>query len=130
MNANEVLRKHNIRKTAIREKVLDLLIRNNECLSYAAIEQKIEDKTQKGSILRVLNYFLSRGIVKKIMIDGIKLRYYFSEKEKKHIVYFRCTCCGDSYLFESKFIEPFAVQGMEVSTSHISAKGICPKCNQ
>ncbi len=130
MNANEVLRKHNIRKTAIREKVLDLLIKNNECLSYAAIEQKIEDNTQKGSILRVLNYFLSRGIVKKIMIDGTKLRYYFSEKGKGHIVYFKCTNCNGSYLFESKFIEPFSIPGFDVSTSCILTKGICPKCNQ
>lgn len=130
MNANEVLRKYNIRETAIREKVLELLISNNECLSYAAIEQKIEYNTQKGSILRVLNYFLSRGIVKKIMIDGTKLRYYFSEKEKGHILYFRCTNCDGSYLFESKFIEPFSIQGMDVSTSYILAEGICNRCNK
>ena len=65
MTAIEILYKYGIRKTGIREKILDALLENKESLTYSEIIHRIKWTKNKASVLRTLNLYQLKGFVHK-----------------------------------------------------------------
>ena len=71
---SSILTKHDLRKTPIRIKVLEVFLQKNEALSHAELERELEE-TDRVTLYRTLKKFEESGIIHKA-IDGTDTARY------------------------------------------------------
>jgi Fur family transcriptional regulator, ferric uptake regulator len=131
----QILKKHQLKKTAIRKHLLDLFLNTNTALSHAMIEKQVEQLYDRVTLYRTLNTFEEKGIIHKIMnFEGVAMYALCVENCEEHHhhdnhIHFSCEKCKETICvseeYTPKIILPKEYQIHEIM---ISVKGICPKC--
>lgn len=121
------------RKTPTQEAVLRLLQESATALSQDKIEAALSGQMDKATIYRILQRFLSDGILHKIVSDQGKNYYAFEgHKDSTHPhphnhVHFKCSTCGNlECLAQTIQVEP--PSGYTFHSAHFLITGICKNC--
>lgn len=125
------LKKHNIRLSHQRLKVLEYLVLN-QCHPtvdniYSALHDNVPTLS-KTTVYNTLNSLTEAGIVRAINIDDNELRYDINTHSHGH---FKCQNCKEIYDFDIDIdsVEASRLNGFEVRDKDVYFKGVCPKCS-
>lgn len=129
----ELLQRHSLRVTSARKAVFATL----QCADKPLYIRQIIDacsSTNRTSIYRTLELFISLGIISKIQ-TGWKARYELAEPFKPHHHHLQCGTCGEVIAITSPALErqigAFAMaHEYKLISHHIELHGTCSSCSQ
>lgn len=130
-----ILRKHRLKVTLPRLKVLENIFNKDTATSQPELEKSIGKAIDRVTLYRVLNVFEEKGIIHKIFdLHGTATYALCSPQCTTHQhhdehVHFSCSICNSIYcLQEIKLPEISTPPGFSINQIAISAIGICNKC--
>lgn len=127
----DYLRKHHIRPSNIRIKILKFLLKNRIHPTVEDIYKSLIEEIptlSKTSVYNTLNLFLEKGIVVGIALDQKELRYDINTNFHGH---FKCNKCGIIYDFPImiSFPNKDQLEGFEITNRDVFFYGSCKECN-
>jgi Fur family transcriptional regulator, ferric uptake regulator len=132
----DLLDKHNLKKTAPRLRVLSLLASRQVATSQPDLEEVIED-VDRATLYRILNAFEEKGIIHKVFDLHGTANYALCHsdcKENHHHdehLHFNCINCNKVYCLDDLDLPPIKLPaGFSSNGFTLSATGICPSCNK
>lgn len=131
---SDILKKHELRKTSIRMKVLEVFLDKDEAMSHAELERELEE-TDRVTLYRTLKKFEESGIIHKA-IDGTDTARYalchgaceHHHHEDNH-AHFNCEKCGKTFCLDNVEVPTFKLpNGYSQESAHLIIKGTCELC--
>jgi len=127
----DYLKKHDIRPSNIRIKILKFLLKNRIHPTVEDIYKSLIEEIptlSKTSVYNTLNLFLEKGIVVGIALDQKELRYDINTNFHGH---FKCNKCGIIYDFPImiSFPNKDQLEGFEITNRDVFFYGSCKECN-
>ncbi|EEG77898.1 Fur family transcriptional regulator [Dethiobacter alkaliphilus] len=124
------LKKHNIRLSHRRLKVLEYLCNN---LNHPTVDQiynnlhKDIPTLSKTTIYNTLHTLIDLGLVRIINIEDNETRYDIITEDHGH---FKCEVCGKIFNFDVDFTSFTSeeLSGFKIRDRNLYFKGICQKC--
>ena len=135
MNASEILKQHDIKKTPGRIGIIKALQQSNGPLSEDDIKTQMIDFYDRITFYRNIHRLSSAGIIHKIVIDSTLVKYGLNCCEKGHIhrnehAHFYCEQCREVVCMRQISMPVFKLPGgYMLSDSDIIIRGKCEKCN-
>ncbi|ABY91526.1 MAG: Ferric uptake regulator, Fur family [Caldanaerobacter subterraneus] len=128
----DYLKRHDIKPSTIRIKVLEYLLNNrihptaDDIYQYLISEIPTLSKT---SIYNTLELFMEKGVVNALSLKEKELRYDINTYFHGH---FKCEICGNVYDFpvSEEIINVEELKGFVIRNVDINVYGICKKCNE
>lgn len=130
----EVLKRHNVKPTAMRILVLEYLIDKQVAVSLTDLYEAFE-KSDRTTLYRTLKVFEEKGMVHSID-DGTGVPKYAlceegckCEIERDLHLHFHCRICG-----ETKCLTSYKIPEIELPPNHeaeeanLVVKGVCSQC--
>lgn len=136
--ALNILTGNGLRKTAVRQGILEVFLDSDMAISQQHIEHKLEnnfEKVDRITVYRTLKTFEQKGIIHKA-IDGTPTPKYAlcaddcteHEHHDTH-AHFHCDDCGKTYCIEEVEAPKIkAPKGFKVKSTHLVIHGICSDC--
>ena len=136
--ALDILVENGLRKTAMRQGVLEIFLDSDMAISQQLIETSLEkqfDKVDRITIYRTLKTFEQKGIIHKA-IDGTHTPKYAlcvddcteHEHHDTH-AHFHCDDCNKTYCIEELEAPKIkAPKGFKVKSTHLVINGFCNDC--
>jgi len=136
--ALDILVENGLRKTAMRQSVLEIFLDSDIAISQQLIETSLEkqfDKVDRITIYRTLKTFEQKGIIHKA-IDGTHTPKYAlcvddcteHEHHDTH-AHFHCDDCSKTYCIEELEAPKIkAPKGFKVKSTHLVINGLCNDC--
>ena len=132
-SADQILKQKNVKPTAMRQLVLDILRNNPQAVSLLEIEQQL-DSVDRSTIFRTLKTFQENCIIHKID-DGTGATKFAlcSEGCSCNLgdlhAHFYCNKCGQtSCLKDHLIVQPVLPDGFSFESANYVIKGICANC--
>ncbi len=133
---NELLEKHQLKKTAPRISVLSILKSRPMATSQPELEEILGKQTDRVTLYRILSTFEEKGIIHKVLDLNGTANYAFcssSCNEHEHHdehVHFNCTRCKHVYCLNNLKIPSFSLpEGFKTASLSLTASGVCDKCS-
>ncbi|KHO61349.1 Fur family transcriptional regulator [Thermoanaerobacter sp. YS13] len=128
----DYLKRHDIKPSTIRIKVLEYLLNNRIHPTADDIYQSLINDIptlSKTSVYNTLELFMKKGVVNALSLKEKELRYDINTYFHGH---FRCEICGNVYDFpvSEKIIAVEELKGFVIRNVDINVYGICKKCNE
>jgi Fur family ferric uptake transcriptional regulator len=132
----DVLQKHNLKKTAPRLRVLSMLASKNVATSQPDLENIMED-VDRVTLYRILNAFEEKGIIHKVFDLNGTANYALCSSDcvenhhhDEHL-HFNCTNCNNVFCLNDLDLPPMTLPpGFTPNTFTLYATGLCPKCSK
>lgn len=130
-----ILKRHDLRSTAIRKSLLQLFLNKSVALSHSEIEQFFQGDFDRVTIYRTLKTFDDKGLVHKVIDDGAVVKYAVCEEEcvehnhKDNHVHFKCKQCEHTFCLHHVPVEKFDLpNGFKAKDYQLLVLGTCEKC--
>lgn len=129
----KLLSMHDVRKTEIREKVLNVFLNQGYALTSQDIEMELEDEIDRITLYRTLIKFVEHGILHRI--ENANTTHYALcddcdvQHHNDNHLHFQCTSCNTIECFHQK--KKLNIQlppNYQLSHLNILIKGTCAKC--
>jgi Fur family ferric uptake transcriptional regulator len=136
MNATEILKLHEIKKTPGRIAIINALVNHNQPLSENEIKAEMQEMYDRITFYRNVQALTQAGIIHKIVIDNTTVKYGINhcdhghQHQNEHAHFFCEQCHSVVCLEEVKIPEYNLPSGYKCTESDIIIKGKCKKCNQ
>jgi Fur family ferric uptake transcriptional regulator len=132
----KILEGNNIKPTAMRLLVLQLMLSKNIAISLTDLENYFE-KSDRTTLYRTLKTFVKKEIAHKID-DGTGVTKYALCKENCHCLidsdlhlHFHCTHCNETICMTHYTIPPINLpEGYVAEFVNFVVHGICDKCSE
>jgi len=130
---SRLLKKHLVRATEFRLKLLSLFKANNESLSIKEIENKLGN-FDRVTLYRTLKLFNEKGVIHEVFHGGGGKRYALCKEgcsENKHShshLHFHCSKCDKSFCIDDN-MPKLHLPGYLVKNCDLNVYGLCQKCN-
>ncbi|MCG6189878.1 Fur family transcriptional regulator [Maribellus maritimus] len=131
MNPQEVLYKHNLKKTACREGILSVMLDLGHPLSENEIREELSSKFDRTTFYRSFKTLLEKRIIHKIVVDNQVVKYALDNSvtyKEKHAHFYCKKCDSVICLDDIPVNEPVVPNGFEASETEIIIKGVCSTC--
>ena len=132
----DMLDKHQLKKTAPRLRVLSMMYSKNTATSQPDLENVMHD-IDRVTLYRILNIFEEKGIIHKVFdLDGTaNYAVCHSDCEANHHhdehVHFNCTVCKNVYCLNELSLPSITLPaGFKPESFTLYASGLCPKCDK
>lgn len=133
---NDLLKKHQLKKTTPRLSVLSILKSRPMATSQPELEEMMGKQVDRVTLYRILNTFEEKGIIHKILDLNGTANYAFCssgckahEHHDEHL-HFNCTVCKHVYCMNDLHIPSITLpEGFKTSSLNLTASGICDKCS-
>jgi Fur family ferric uptake transcriptional regulator len=132
----DLLVKHNLKKTAPRLRVLSMLASKNVATSQPDLESVL-DGIDRVTLYRILSAFEEKGIIHKVFDLNGTANYALcsSNCEENHHhdehLHFNCTICNNVYCLDDLSIPELTLPpGFKSEGFTLYATGVCPKCGK
>ncbi|MFK7969767.1 MAG: Fur family transcriptional regulator [Bacteroidia bacterium] len=133
---DNILARHKLRRTAPRQAVLELFIKESAALSQPELEHKLKTQCDRVTIYRTLTAFLENGIVHKVLDDAGAAKYALCahDCESDHVhqhnhIHFKCENCGQTTCLDDVRVPPFNLpDGYKVRETNVLLQGVCGVC--
>lgn len=138
MDALEILKLHDIKKTPGRLAIIKALQKHCSPLSENEIKDEMQENYDRITFYRNIQILTSAGIIHKIVVDNTLVRFGLNCCESKHAhhfhrnehAHFYCEKCHSVVCLEQIRIPEFSLPvGFKSSDSDIIIKGKCEKCS-
>ena len=134
-NILKAIKNKGYRYSAIRESILNFIIKNNKPLSYFDLQKFLNKKklsVNKTTIYRELNFLKNQGIVRELQFnDGIKYYEITPQGHHHHIICNQCEAIDHIELKKDLDIQEksiFKNNKFKVLTHSLEFYGICNSC--
>ncbi|TSD66268.1 transcriptional repressor [Inquilinus sp. KBS0705] len=132
----DLLDKHQLKKTPPRLRVLSMMYSKNTATSQPDLESLMHD-IDRVTLYRILNVFEEKGIIHKVFDLNGTANYAICQADceanhhhDEHL-HFNCTACENVYCLNDLSMPHLTMpQGFKADGFTIYARGICPKCNK
>ena len=132
---DDVLKKHEVKPTAMRQLILQYLLKSDVAVSLTDIENHF-DRSERTTLFRTLKTFVEKEIVHKID-DGTGVTKYAMCEEGCHCtvekdlhVHFHCNVCNETTCLPNIKIPAIELpEGYRADNVNLVMSGICEKCN-
>ena len=132
----DLLDKHQLKKTAPRLRVLSLMYSKNTATSQPDLESVMSD-IDRVTLYRILNTFEEKGIIHKVFDLNGTANYAVchSDCQANHHhdehLHFNCIACENVYCLNELNMPKLTLPaGFEVQGFSLYASGLCPKCSK
>jgi Fur family ferric uptake transcriptional regulator len=133
-NTDDRLISRNIKPTAMRELVYDILASENRAISLSDLEQKF-DKSDRVTLYRTLKTFEENKLIHSIDDGSGSVKYALCKEtcqcnpEDLHVHFF-CTKCEHTYCLNDIPIPSLSLPvNFKLKTVNLVVKGICANCS-
>lgn len=130
-----LLKRHNLKRTEPRLRVLSMLSTKNVATSQPDLENVIGD-VDRVTLYRILSAFEEKGIIHKVFdLNGTANYALCSSDCNEHDhrdehLHFNCTACNNVYcLDDHDFPQITLPPGFKLESFNFTATGLCPKCS-
>lgn len=120
MNIENIIEEKNLKRTAARKELLEILSQENKPVAFDDIKERLH--MDKATFYRNVAKFEKELILSSFESNNKKKYYELLESPHAHII---CNICNSIECL--KEIEPIKIKGYKVDT--VIFKGICKKCN-
>ncbi len=127
------LRDRNIKPTAMRELVYEILYKHKKALSLYEIEQQF-DNVERSTIFRTLKTFQDNYLIHSIDDGTGAVKYALCDEgctcdaDDLHI-HFLCNKCGQTHCMKEMPLPQLKLpEGFSFENANYVIKGICPNC--
>ncbi len=141
----DLLKKHSLRNTEVRRKVLELFQVTDHAVSHSHIEEQLESQFDRVTLYRTLKSFEENHLIHRILNDSGVVTYALCreqchEHDHQHEVahtahhthnhiHFKCEVCQLTFCLEQVGIPPIALPPHYSARSYqVLVTGICEKC--
>ncbi len=136
MNAADILKAHDIKKTPGRIAILKAIHEQNRPLSEQEIKVEMAEIYDRITFYRNMQMLTNAGIVHKIVVDNTIVKYGLNCCEKEHHhhqnehAHFYCEDCQSVVCLKEVKIPAFQLpEGFSLADSDIIIKGRCSSCS-
>ena len=135
MAGNDILKKSSLSITQGRTELLRVLFNAHLPLSVKEIEDMIKTSCNRSTIYRNLNTLLEKGIVNRILADGmVKYKYAGDERQRQPTeghVHFKCDICCKVFCLHDALVQLYTLpEGYIRKENQFLIVGTCQECNQ
>lgn len=131
MKPQEVLRTHNLKRTACREGILSAMLDSGQALSESEVRTELSDNFDRTTFYRSFKTLLEKNIIHKIVVDNQVVKYALDNSithKNKH-AHFYCLECDSVFCLDTiQITDPEVPQGFEIRETEIIIKGLCREC--
>ena len=132
-----IFEKKDIRKTAFRQKVLDVFYQNENSITIGQIETAI-GKHDRITLYRTIKTFLDAGLIHEIVMPGDVKKLalcndcedgpneHASHHQHNHI-HFHCAQCQEVICVDNE-LPNIDLRGYQIDSIEIQARGVCASC--
>jgi len=132
---DDVLKKHHVKPTAMRQLILHYLLESDKAVSLTDIENHFE-QSERTTLFRTLKTFVSKEIVHKIDDGTGTSKFAMCEEgchctvEKDLHVHFHCSVCKETTCLPNIKIPPIELpEGYQADNVNFVMTGVCKKCS-
>lgn len=133
----EILEKHDLKKTKPRLSVLGVLSTRRSATSQPDLEEVLGNEVDRVTLYRTLKTFEEKGLIHKVIDSHGTANYALcgsacSEHEHHdNHVHFNCTACFNVYCFDQLHVPDLKMPaGFTVGTVNLIVYGICADCEK
>jgi Fur family transcriptional regulator, ferric uptake regulator len=136
MDAIELLKSHQLKKTAPRVAIINALIAGQMPQSEAEIKSKIGALYDRITFYRSVHSLLEVGLIHKIVVDNLLVKYALNNCANGHAhevnhIHFYCKTCSKVMCMEEVKIMPYVLpQGYSKNECDVVIKGCCGCCEK
>ena len=130
---DKALENRDIRPTAMRRLVYQVLSRERKAMSLVEIEQQFEN-VDRSTVFRTLKTFRDHLLIHGVDDGSGSVKYALCDEdctctvEDQHY-HFYCVKCGQTYCLKDMPIPPLRLpEGFQPENVNFVIKGICPNC--
>ncbi|MCC5924314.1 MAG: transcriptional repressor [Crocinitomicaceae bacterium] len=129
----ELLKKHKIRVTPFRIKVLSVFKKTHSALSLSDLESGIGE-FDRVTLYRTIKTFLDKGIIHEILMPGdIKKMALCQDGCNTHLhdhkhLHFHCDSCQETFCIDLPAYPEIVLDGFDIKQIEIQAQGVCKNC--
>lgn len=134
---DQLLEKHNLKKTTPRFSVLEVLSSRDVATSQPILEEILGKEVDRVTLYRILKTFEEKGIIHKIIDSNGTANYAVCKSsctEHQHRdehLHFNCSVCRKVYCLNDVHIPTFSLPaGFEATAINLIASGVCPNCKE
>lgn len=135
MNSVDILKTNKIKITLARKIILEMLLKENNCLSAEDLHNeciKEDSNINISTVYRTLELFEEKELVDKVNLGNGKYSYSFKHGSHKHIL--ECSLCHKEIEVDCpmKQIEEILKNktGFTMTEHQLYIKGVCDKCKE
>lgn len=135
IKADKKLEQRNIKPTAMRQLVLQVLTEQNSAISLPELEQKFE-KADKATLYRTLKTFQENKLIHSIEDGSGSLRYALCQDncechpEDLH-VHFLCAICNQTFCLNDIPVPTINLpNSFSLESVNMVVKGVCSNCKK
>jgi Fur family ferric uptake transcriptional regulator len=131
MNAIEILNNHNLKRTACREGIIEVVMTANQALSENEIRERLADNFDRTTFYRSFKTLEKRKIIHKIVIDNQLVKYALDNRltHKPEHIHFYCNDCQTVRCIELNTLPTYHLpEGYSNTETEVIIKGTCAAC--
>jgi Fur family ferric uptake transcriptional regulator len=134
MNVIELLKSHQLKKTAPRVAILNVLNNSKIPQSESEIKQAIGDLYDRITFYRSMHSLIEVGMIHKIVIDNTLVKYALNNCSDEHVhevdhVHFFCNKCNSVMCLEQVKTASYQLpDGFLKNECDVVIKGCCNSC--
>ncbi len=131
MNAQEILKQYQLKRTSCREGIIDVVKAANEALSESEIKEQLQGNYDRTTFYRSFKTLEECHILHKIVIDNHWVKYALNNDitHRQEHAHFYCKQCHSVRCMESTPTPQYALpKGFSKDEIEVIIKGICANC--
>jgi Fur family ferric uptake transcriptional regulator len=132
MTSAEILNNNNLKRTNLREGILEVMLSADQALSENEIRERLTDSFDRTTFYRTFKTLEEHNIIDKIVIDNQLVKYELDNSitKKKEHAHFYCDCCNSVYCLDTIHIPQTTLpEGYKAHGLELIVKGKCSKCS-
>lgn len=135
MMVDNILSRHQLRRTVGRADVLGVFLNYNHALGHKDVEDALTDQHDRVTLYRILGQFEESGIIHKVLDNSGVAKYALcnddcdtGHHEDEH-VHFECDKCEKTYCLDGIDIpQPVLPENFVARDMYVLLKGKCKNC--
>ena len=131
MTAREILKNHNLRRTACREEIIETVLKAEQALSETEIRERLAANYDRTTFYRSFKTLEEHKIFHKIMVDKRLGKFALdnSVTHKNEHAHFFCNECHAVQCMDSVPVKNYPLpEGYSYDEAEVLIKGICAVC--
>lgn len=133
MNAEELLKNHQLKNTGCRKFILNELLESSTALSENEIKQKLPDLFDRVTFYRSLKVLEECSIIHRVVLHDSSVKYALSSNVLCAVnhAHFHCAKCDSVVCIDSEIVKLASMpKGFSVNSMNVLLEGICPQCHK
>lgn len=133
MNAREILKKHNLKRTACREEILKAVMKADQALSENEIKETFKGNYDRTTLYRSFKTLEDYNIIHRIVIENhlVKFALHVAVNHKDLHAHFFCNQCNTVKCMYSVPVQEYHLpDGFSNDDTEVIIKGTCADCKK